>query len=101
MKAGEPIRPEDLAGAKTSLIPPVVIDTFNELIAAKWSGGHAVLSQPYIVATLVERGLTRSDIFDKGWLDIEDVYRAAGWIVEYDKPGYNEMYDATFTFSKK
>jgi hypothetical protein len=32
-------------------------------------------------------------------LDIEPIYREAGWIVEYDKPAYCENYDANFTFT--
>jgi hypothetical protein len=45
---------------------------------------------------------TRKDIFDKGWLDIEDIYRAADWVVAYDKPGFNEThFEANYTFSKK
>jgi hypothetical protein len=45
----------------------------------------------------VERG----EIFHRGWLDVEDAYRAEGWTVVYDKPGYNESYAASFTFSAR
>jgi len=47
------------------------------------------------------RGLTRQGMYDKGWMDVEDAYRKAGWDVDFDKPGYNETYEANFTFSKK
>lgn len=50
---------------------------------------------------LVRRGMKRDELFDKGWMDIEPIYRKSGWRVEYDKPAYNETYPATFTFSKK
>jgi hypothetical protein len=33
-------------------------------------------------------------------MDVEDVYQKAGWEVEFDKPGYNEDYEANFKFSK-
>ena len=33
-------------------------------------------------------------------MDIESIYRADGWGVYYDKPGYNETYTATFEFTK-
>ncbi len=33
------------------------------------------------------------------WLNVEELYRAQGWTVTYDKPGYNESYPATFTFA--
>jgi hypothetical protein len=46
------------------------------------------------------RGLTRQGMYDKGWMDVEDVYQKAGWEVEFDKPGYNEDYEANFKFSK-
>ena len=29
---------------------------------------------------------TKTDIFRRHWLDIEDIYRDAGWQVTYDKP---------------
>jgi len=46
-------------------------------------------------------GKTRDEVFDKGWLNIEPMYRAAGWKVVYDKPAYNESYEPTFTFTKR
>lgn len=59
------------------------------------------LYQDEIVQKLVARGLKRSDIFENHWLDFEDAYRASGWGVEYDKPGFNETYQARFIFSPK
>ena len=44
------------------------------------------------------KDVTRSTLFDNNWLDIEPIYRRAGWVVEYDKPAYCEDYPATFTF---
>ena len=43
--------------------------------------------------------ISRRGIFDLGYLDIEDLYTK--WNVEYDKPGYNESYQAYFIFSRK
>lgn len=45
--------------------------------------------------------VNRGDVFAQHWLDIEDVYRAEGWIVDYDKPAYNQSYRAYFVFKKK
>ena len=45
--------------------------------------------------------LKRADVFSNHWLDVEDIYREQGWNVEYDKPTYNETYDAYFVFSVK
>jgi hypothetical protein len=46
-------------------------------------------------------GVSRQEVFDNQWLDIEDIYREAGWKVSYDKPAYNETYKAYFTFSRR
>ena len=42
--------------------------------------------------------LTKAKIFSEGYLNVEEVYREQGWVVSYDKPGYNESYDANFKF---
>ena len=42
--------------------------------------------------------VNRQTIFKNSWLDIEPIYRRAGWLVKYDKPGYCENYLANFTF---
>lgn len=102
----KPLRPEDITEAKRAAVPDEVIEAFNELIAEDWSGTCATVSQDEVVerilSKLAEAGLdlTRDELFDKGWLDVEDIYRDDGWDVYYDKPGYNETYPATFRFSK-
>jgi len=73
----------------------------NELIKRKLKGRTAVLEQCDIVSALVKRGLKRHEIFDQELLDFEPHYRKAGWEVDYDKPGYNESYEPTFTFTSK
>lgn len=97
----EPIRPEQVAQAKTAQIPAVVLVVFNELITKAWDGRTAVVRQDEIVETILDRdtSLTRGEIFDGHLLDVEPIYRDAGWGVEYDKPGFNESYEPVFTFS--
>lgn len=95
-----PIRPEDVASAKGATVPGAVLEAFNELITERMSGGVAVVRQSAVLERILAKmpGRARAEIFRSGWLDIEDVYRAAGWKVDYDRPGYNETYEATFTF---
>ena len=57
--------------------------------------------QDDVAKLIVQKGLKRQDIFDNHWLDVEDLYRKNGWKVDYDKPGYNESYNAYFVFSAK
>lgn len=42
----------------------------------------------------------RDQIFTQGWLDVEHLYRAQGWVVRFDRPAYNETFLACFYFSK-
>lgn len=96
-----PIRPDEVADAKTAAIPDAVFQVFNELIVLDWSGRSAVVKQEDVVQLLIERhGMNRNEIFSQHLLNVEDSYRRLGWTVVYDKPAYNESGIATFTFSK-
>lgn len=96
-----PIKPSEVASKKQVTFPDAVIETFNELIVENFSGGSATVDEDEAVKRMVKKGLKRAEIYKKGWLDVEEVYEAQGWSVNYDKPGYNETYPASFEFSKK
>lgn len=94
------IGPKELVAFKATQIPDFVFDVVNELLAEKWNGSTAIIKQKDIVSRICrETGEVPSSVFDKGWLNFEDIYRAKGWRVGYDKPSYNESYDAFFKFS--
>lgn len=104
-----PISVDDVLKLKRNVIPIVVFDAINHLLAESFNGHSAIIKQKDIVAKIIEFLKTPEDkvqeqtreIYSKHWLDIEDLYREQGWEVEYDKPGYNETYDANFRFSVK
>jgi hypothetical protein len=97
-----PIRPDEVGQQQRSIIPEVVFDTINELIAVNWDGRSAVVKQEELVARICSRlGCLKDDVFKRKLLNFEEAYRAEGWSVDYDKPGYNETYSATFTFHRK
>ncbi len=96
-----PIKPEDVGAAKLKHLPPEVIESFNELIARNFSSGSATVLQKDVVSSLVCKGFKSEDIFENHWLDVEEIFEKNGWKVSYDKPGYNESYDASFMFSVK
>ena len=99
---GKPITPDKIVALYAATIPGVVFDSFNKLIATNWDGRQAVVRQDEVVGAIAERlDLSRSDVFKKHYLDVESLYEAVGWQVVYDKPGYNESYPPTFTFSRK
>lgn len=98
----KPITPAQVAAQQLSDIPDEVIEIWNRVLAKRYRSGSATIKQDEIVQELVS--LTQGDrqkIFENGWLEIEELYNANGWNVEYDKPGYNESYDAFFVFRKK
>lgn len=101
-ESGKPLAPGDLGEAVSAIIPPAVFDAFNELIVANWNGGQATVYQEDAVKKIEDKmSVSRTEVFAKGWLNVEPAYRAQGWKVEYDKPAYNESYRASFVFTKK
>jgi hypothetical protein len=97
----KPIKPSEVANRKASTVPDAVFDAFNELIVEEWDGSSATVKQDDVVALIVSKlACERQQVFDRGWLNVEDAFREAGWKVDYDKPGCGERYAAHFTFRK-
>lgn len=97
----EPIKPSDISEYKKNNAPEKVIEAWNTVIARNFRANR--YSQ-FTLDELVDEiyyatGASRRSMLDKGWLDLEEIYIAAGWKVEFDKPGYNESYAANFTFT--
>jgi hypothetical protein len=98
----KPITPAEVTAKKQELLPDEVIDSFNELIAKNWDGHSATIKQDKVADLIATKlNMPKDKVFANHWLDVEDIYRKAGWKVYYDKPGYNESYEATFKFSRK
>jgi hypothetical protein len=95
-----PITPAQAKNTESDFIPDWIIGVFNTMISAKYSNGESSFKRDEIIDAiqLVDRSLHRQDIFDRKWLDVEPVFRRAGWKVEYDQPAYNESYEPTYTF---
>jgi hypothetical protein len=96
----KPITREEVNAAKAERgFPDFVIQAFNECILEAKIKNTTTVKQDDVIAKIVAAsGETRSSIYEKHWLDVEDHYRAAGWIVTYTKPAYNEFFEAYFTF---
>jgi uncharacterized iron-regulated protein len=98
-----PITPKEVATTKWQQLPETVVECWNQLIAKNFSAGSSVVKQDDAISALLKAtGITtRALVYTEGWLDIEEMYVAFGWEVDYDKPGYSETYPATFTFTPK
>ena len=100
----KPISPKEASSLKRERIPDYVIEAFNEMIAKKATSGTVSFKQKDVVDLILKKapeGTTSSFLFENHFLDVEPIFIDAGWRVEYDKPGYNESYEPTFTFRTK
>jgi hypothetical protein len=95
------ITPDEALGLKEELLPPFVMRVWNRLISQNFCGKSAIITQKDVIEALLLFCDGRQEIFDKGYLEIEEIYKKAGWKVVYDKPGFNETYEATFEFTAK
>lgn len=92
-----PISPNDLP---PQAIPDEVIEAFDYLIRENWIGKEAKVYQKDILRILVDKlQIESSEILDRRLLDVESLYEAVGWQVEYHKPMYDENFDAYFLFT--
>lgn len=104
----KPITPDEVGAQQSAQLPDFVFQAVNELLARKCSGPgkRACLLQCHVVDHIVECArregveIRTSDVFGRDYLNFEAAYRAAGWTVEYDKPGYNESYEPRFMFTR-
>lgn len=98
----KPIKPGEAYKKKLKGIPHEIIEAVNELIVENLDCYNtATVTQDEILNRLKTNGFPDTDkIFDRGWLDIEPIFRRAGWRVEFDKPAYCETYSAYFKFQK-
>jgi hypothetical protein len=97
-----PISPDEIMSNLDKIIPSAIIQSVNELLKDGYRGGDVTIKQKDIVkmAVNLDNSLV-GNIDKKKCLDFESIYEKAGWNVRYDKPGYNETYDAFFVFSPK
>jgi hypothetical protein len=107
MNSFAPLSPENAKEAqllwRKTNIPQGVIAVFNEFLCQELDDdGNAIIDQDDIVPVVAERmGVDRSVVYAKKWLDIEDIFREAGWKVEYVKLPYYDPGSHYWTFAKK
>lgn len=94
-----PITPEEAVAAYINNIPEDFINVVNDLISKAVNPNN---QHQYFSITLKEIKTAYKAMYgiepDQKWLDFEPIYRKVGWKVEFDKPAYNESYDAFYRF---
>ncbi|MEK7552949.1 MAG: hypothetical protein AAB505_02470 [Patescibacteria group bacterium] len=96
----KPIKPSEVVSEKTKGFPDEVISSFNKMIAQNWNGRSSSFTQTMVFELMISKGLNRKEIIEKDWLRVEGTYRELGWIVEIDRPAYDENYETTYIFKK-
>lgn len=93
----EPIKPSEIS----KKIPEEVIRVINDLITLHFRDGADTVYQDDIMDILpCKLNMTRREIFNENYLDIEDLY-SKYWNVIYHKPPYFEDWEAYFVFKEK
>jgi hypothetical protein len=95
-----PITPGEVLGLKEKLLPGFVMRTWNRLIAQNMQGKTSFITQAEMVKAL-ENFCSRKVIFELGYLEVDEIYKKAGWKVKYDRPGFNETYEPFWEFTAK
>jgi hypothetical protein len=103
----KPMKPDEVLDRKIETIPDAMFEAVNAMIALKWNGSSAhfrqddLLNKYFEISKETDNREARDKLFDNHYMDFEGAYRREGWIVRYDKPGYNESYEPTFEFTIK
>ncbi len=99
----EPIRPDEVQDEFNSTIPDYVVEAFNKHIVLNWNGHQSKVRRDAVMADIIEspNGCTsKQSLFDNHYMDVEDLFRKAGWEVKYDQPSRGENFDPYYIFSK-
>lgn len=96
----KPISPKQAKNQKIVLIPDEVIESFNEMIVENLQGQYSCFRQEDVEKRIREK-FKNKQFHMYNWPDIRNLYIDIGWEVEYDAPGYDENFPATFSFKAK
>jgi len=100
-----PITPAEMP-KKSDRIPDEVISAVNTLILKEWDGDEAHIFQDDIIRESLINfegagiKMTRDDLFDRKYLDIEECFSKVGWAVKYESPERGESFKSYFVFRK-
>lgn len=82
----KPITPREVE-LRRKEIPAEVIDVFNRLILMNYEDGEAEVEQTDAVVAISEiMDCTLGEVYERGWLDVENIFRKVGWKVQYMAP---------------
>lgn len=100
-----PITPNEVLENRIYKIHPSIIKIVNDILSQRFThkDSSVVIKQKEIVDKFQELhpDFSREKLYDEKHMDFEYEFRKFGWDVAYDRPGYNENYEAFYKFSIK
>jgi hypothetical protein len=106
------IKPNEVMPSVAARIPEYVIEAFNELIRAKFTGYSATVTledaKQAVARAIVQNNpevpyqsidSARKFADENRYLEVETIFRDAGWKVEYNHQSYGDSYASHYVFS--
>lgn len=93
--------PKDALVRHGETIPEELLAVVNKFLAERIHKGQITITRKELADALQFTQINESEALERGWLDFEELYRAQGWKVTYDKPGFNETYVGFWLFEAK
>jgi hypothetical protein len=85
----KPIKPSDVGKTLSEIIPDGVIEAWNNVIAKHFKEYAFSIDRDCFIDEISSiMQCTRTEVFSEKWLDIEELYRDAGWEVNYSQQYY-------------
>ncbi|MEO6304519.1 MAG: hypothetical protein ABIP51_15270 [Bacteroidia bacterium] len=100
-----PITPKELKEDFITTMPDCIIEGVNNAIINNSKGKtyftikQVLIELEIIIASNGE--ISKSEIYDKGYMDFETLFEKAGWEIKYVSPDYTESFDPYFIFKAK
>lgn len=105
------IKPNEVLAKVAHAIPDYVIEVFNDLIKKSFNGYSATvkLEDAKVAVTQaivrnnpeiphMDHSLARQFMEERRYMDVEPVFRDAGWKVEFNKKCIGDNFDSHFVF---
>ena len=107
-----PLSPAEALNNKSKALPEYVLRAVNDLLTKHITSLNPGSSIRFTTDDLIDLSIkwatslgysvTRQDLYDNTWLDIEPAYRTHGWTVQYEAPSYgDDPFKPYFTFKVK
>jgi hypothetical protein len=98
----KPLQPQEVLAVKAETFPEEVYIAVNGLIAERLSGQIATFTIKALKSRIVELGLDKAEIEERGWHKVGAIYKQAGWNVHLHYPSEDDRdFDPYYSFDSQ